>query len=131
MWNAEDDIDEMERRVAGICAHYGINQADMADGLFLDSGYDLPLDLAHGNGKGAVMQEGLIDLIATRVKEREIDVVMLDPLVALHSMSEGDNPGHAKLIRTLGTKVAKPCNCAIDINAHTRKPGAGQDEHDR
>jgi hypothetical protein len=127
VWNAEDDIDEMERRVAGICAHYGINQADLDGWLFLDSGYDLPLELAHGNGKGAVVEEALIDRIAARVKEREIEVVMLDPLVALHSMAEGDNPGHAKLIRTLSTRLAKPCGCAVDINAHTRKPGPGQD----
>jgi AAA domain len=127
IWNAEDDIDEMERRLIGICIHYGINRADLVDWLFLDSGYDLPLDLAHGNGKGPVMQDKLIELIAERVTRRGIEVVSLDPLVALHSMSEGDNPGHAKLIRTISTKVAKPSNCAVDINAHTRKPGVGQD----
>jgi hypothetical protein len=127
VWNAEDDIDEMERRLTGICIHYNIDRADLVDWIFLDSGYDLPLDLAHGNGKGPVMQEELINLIAERVTRRNIEIVILDPLVALHSMSEGDNPGHAKLIRTLSTKVAKPCNCAIDIDAHTRKPGTGQD----
>ena len=127
VWNAEDDIDEMERRVVGICAHHGINRADLDGWLFLDSGYDLPLELAHGNGKGPVIKEDLIDMIATRVKERGIEVVMLDPLVALHTMAEGDNPGHAKLIRTLSTRLAKPAGCAVDINAHTRKPGPGQD----
>ena len=89
VWNAEDDVDEMERRVVGICAHYGINRADLDGWLFLDSGYDLPLELAHGNGKGPVVKEDLIDLIAARVKEREIEVVVLDPLVALHTMAEG------------------------------------------
>ena len=127
VWNAEDDIDEMERRVVAICMHYGIDRADLVGWLFMDSGYDLPLELAHGNGKGPVVQEKLIGLIAARVKRQDIGVVMLDPLVALHSMAEGDNPGHAKLIRTLAAKVAKPCECAVDINAHTRKAGVGQD----
>jgi hypothetical protein len=127
VWNAEDDVDEMERRIAGICAHYGISLTEVRDGLFLNSGYDLPLDLAYGNGKGAHVNEPLINRISARVKELQIEVVMLDPLVALHSMSEGDNPGHAKLIRTLSTNLAKPCECAVDINTHTRKPGIGQD----
>jgi AAA domain len=127
VWNAEDDIDEMERRVAGICAHYGIALTEAMDGLFLDSGYDLPLDLAYGNGKSAYVNDSLINRISARVKELGIEVVMLDPLVALHSMSEGDNPGHARLIRTLSTNLAKPCACAVDINAHTRKSGVGQE----
>jgi hypothetical protein len=127
VWNAEDDIDEMERRVVGICSNYNVNRADLHGWLFLDSGYDLPLDLAQGNGKGTIIQEGLIDLIAARVKELGIEVVMLDPLVALHTMSESDNPGHAKLIRTLSTRLGKPAGCAVDINAHTRKPGTGQE----
>jgi len=127
VWNAEDDIDEMERRIAAICAHYGIALTDVMSALFLNSGYDLPLDLAYGNSKSAVVNEPLIERIASRIRERQIDVVILDPLVALHSMSEGDNPGHARLIRTLSIKLAKPCECAVDINAHTRKPGIGQD----
>jgi hypothetical protein len=127
VWNAEDDIDEMERRIAGICTHYGVSLTEVMDGLFLNSGYDLPLDLAHGNGKGSHLNEPLINRISARVKDLQIEVVMLDPLIALHSMSEGDNPGHAKLIRTLSTNLAKPCGCAVDINAHTRKPGIGQD----
>jgi hypothetical protein len=127
IWNAEDDVDEMERRVVGICTHYNIRRADLVGFLYLDSGYDLPLDLAHGNSKGATLQDKVIAQIAARVAERQIQVMNLDPLVALHTMSEGDNPGHAKLIRTLATRVARPTGCAIDINAHTRKPGAGQD----
>jgi AAA domain len=127
VWNAEDDVDEMERRVLGVCAHYGIDRAGLHGWLFIDSGYELPLDLARGNGKGAVIDEKSIDLIATRVKERGIEIVALDPLVALHTMAETDNPGHAKLIRTLSTRLAKWAGCAVDINAHTRKPGIHQE----
>jgi AAA domain len=127
VWGAEDDLDEMERRVEGICAHYGIARGELDGWLFLDSGYDLPLDLAEGPMGKTLVRTGQIDLIAERVKEREIEVVSLDPLVALHTMAEGDNPGHAKLIRTLNNRLAKPCNCSVDIDHHTRKPSAGQE----
>ena len=127
IWNAEDDRDEMERRLVGICEHYGINRKSLDGWLFLDSGYELPLDLAQGNGRTVTVQGPLIDRIAARVKERNIEVVMLDPLVAVHSMPENDNPGHAKLIRALSTRLANPSACSVDINAHTRKPSGGQD----
>jgi hypothetical protein len=127
VWNAEDDVDEMERRVIGICTHYNINRTELDGWLFLDSGYDLPLDLASGQSGRTVLQTGLLDTIAARVGELKIEVVGLDPLVALHTMPEGDNPGHAKLLRTLNNKIAKPCGCAIDINHHPRKTAPGQD----
>ena len=126
VWNAEDDVDEMERRVVGICAHHGIDRADLDGWLYLDSGYDLPLDLAQGTGKTTIVQEGRITMIADRVRELGIEVVGLDPLVALHTMPEGDNPSLAKLLRALNNKLAKPCGCAVDINHHTRKMAAGR-----
>ncbi len=127
IWNAEDDVDEMERRVAGICAHYNVKRTDLDGWLYLDSGFDLPLDLAQSNGKTTVIQEGLIGAIAKRVKELGIEIIGLDPLVALHTMPEGDNTNLAKLLRTLNNKLAKPCGCAVDINHHTRKMASGQD----
>jgi len=127
IWNAEDDRDEMERRIVGICEYYHIDRAELDGWLFIDSGYDLPLELATGMSGRNVMQNNLLDSIAARIRELGIEVVGLDPLVALHSMQEGDNPGHAKLIRTLSNKIAKPCECAIDINHHPRKPASGQD----
>jgi hypothetical protein len=66
-------------------------------------------------------------MIAARVKELEIEVIGLDPLIALHTMADNDNPGHAKLLRTLNNKIAKPCGCAININHHPRKLMQGQD----
>ena len=37
-WNGEDPLEEIERRVAAICIHYGIDGRDLEDFLFLDSG---------------------------------------------------------------------------------------------
>jgi hypothetical protein len=93
--------------------------------LFLDSGYDVPLDLAHGNAK-SVVNKGVVQTVADRVKERRLDIVIFDPLVALHTLQEGDNPSLAKVIRALG-KIARDCTCAIELIHHTRKPGKDSD----
>ena len=125
VWNCEDDVDEMERRICGICDHYVIDREDLRPWLFLDSGYDVPLDLAHGNGK-SIVNKSVIETVAERVKERDLDVVIFDPLVALHTLQEGDNPSLAKVIRALG-KIARDCGCAVELIHHTRKPGKDSD----
>ena len=120
-WNAEDDINEMERRICGICDHYALGREELREWLFLDSSDTLPLDLAHNSGRGATVHENIIQTIANRVRERRLDVVIFDPLVALHNLPEGDNPSLAKIIRALRQRIAVPCNCAVELIHHTRK----------
>jgi hypothetical protein len=121
VWNAEDDIDEMERRICGTCDHYGVNREELKEWLFLDSEETLPLEFAVDNGRITV-RDATIQTVANRVKELALDVVIFDPLVAIHALQEGDNSSLAKVIRALRNKVAKPCNCAIELIHHTRKP---------
>jgi hypothetical protein len=121
VWNAEDDVDEMERRICGICDHYGVDREGLKEWLFLDSGETVPLEFATDNGRIAI-RDSAITTVANRVRDLGLDVVTFDPLVAIHALQEGDNPSLAKVIRALRNKVAKPCNCAIDLVHHTRKP---------
>jgi hypothetical protein len=39
-WNGEEPLVELERRIAAICLHYNITQAELAGYLFLNSGRD-------------------------------------------------------------------------------------------
>ena len=126
IWNAEDDVTEMERRISGICDQYQIDRNTLCGWLFLDSGYDLPLEFAAG-GKTVIIREAVIQAVANRVKALKIDVVILDPLVALHSLPEGDNTALSKVMHAMGRIIAQPCNCAVEIVHHTRKAGKGDD----
>ena len=126
VWNAEDDVDEMERRVSGICDYYGIDRESLRGWLFLDSGYELPFEFAAG-GRTAVIKEAAIQAAANQIAKRQIDVVIFDPLISVHSLSETDQTNLAKLLRVLGNRIAKSCNCALEIVHHTRKAGKGDD----
>jgi len=127
VWNAEDDIDEMKRRVRGICDHYAINPEDLLEWLFLDSSDTLPLDLADGNGRGVTIRENAIKAIAGRVRDLKVDVVIFDPLVQMHTLSESDNAALARIMRALRQHIAVPCNCAVELIHHTRKMGKDSD----
>ena len=127
IWNAEDDIAEMERRVCGICDHYVVDREDLRAWLFLDSADNLPLDFAHGNAR-ILVRENAIQVVAEHVQKRQLDVAIFDPLVALHTLQEGDNSSLAKVIRSLRQKIAVPCSCAVELVHHTRKLGKDSDK---
>ena len=44
-WGGEDPAEETQRRIAAICKHYKINQADLVGYLFTDSGRDTPIKI--------------------------------------------------------------------------------------
>lgn len=79
------------------------------------------------NQKGAVtLNAAQIAAIIDRIKQNSIDVWILDPFVACHSVSENDNVAIDAVIKALG-RIAEETNCAIDIVHHPRKAAPGQD----
>jgi hypothetical protein len=125
--NGEDPIDELRRRLGAICKYYDIPHSEWQGKLYMTSGTELPLKVAHGYNDLKIDGE-LIDIITKEILEKEIDVAMFDPLVTLHSVAENDNTKMDAVIRIF-TRIADVCDCAIDVSHHTRKlpPGANQD----
>jgi hypothetical protein len=56
-----------------------------------------------------------------------LDVLIFDPLVAVHTLAEADNTSLAKILRALSMYIARPCDCAVELVHHTRKAGKGDD----
>jgi len=67
---------------------------------------------------------GLVERIAEQIAENKIDVAILDPLITLHGVSEGDNVRMDTVIR-LFSSIADGENCAIELSHHMRKMPAG------
>jgi hypothetical protein len=131
IWNGEDSRDEIERRVAGICQHHGIDaERELKGRLFMDSGLDeMPLKLAKvGAGSNVIFDENIISQIIATIRENQIDVASFDPLVSLHTAPENDNIAVDQIIKGGFGRIAVEGNCAIELAHHTRKPGPGQAE---
>lgn len=125
--NGEDSREELNRRVVAICQHYKIPQQELQDWLFLTSGTEMALKVA--NGYSDLRVDGMLVAEMTKViADNSIDVVMLDPLVTLHSVNESDNGKMDAVIRIF-TKLADVCDCSVDISHHTRKLAAGTFDH--
>jgi RecA-family ATPase len=127
LWNGEDPAEETRRRIAAGCKFFGIEPADLGDRLFVDSGRDMPLTLARDGARGLEIVEADVAGLEGALRNSAIDVLVIDPFVAAHMVSENDNTKIEAVVRQL-VRVAEGAGCAIELLHHVRKPGMGQAE---
>jgi AAA domain len=126
-WNGEDPQDEIERCIAAICLHYKIEPKELEGWLFLDTGHEMPICLATEN-RGTVTVSGeVFTAINETLKLNNINVLVIDPFISIHRVSENNNALIDQVVKSLG-RIAKQNDCAIEIVHHVRKPAAGQQE---
>jgi hypothetical protein len=124
-WNGEDPIEEIERRVAAICLHYGISAQEIAGQLFVNSGRDTRIIVAEKKGEAVVVAAPLVQALAAEIREHGIDVLIIDPFVSSHGVPENDNGAIDRVAKTWALDIADPCRCAVELVHHVRKPPAG------
>ena len=116
-FNAEDPLEEIERRVLAMCQHHGITQDELVGWLFLASGRDTELILSAGEDGDIV--EAAFELIEKFNAEIGAGVYAFDPLA---NMTE--SPETNDVFRRLGkrlSRMADSLNCSIELVHHTRK----------
>ena len=127
--NGEDPLEEINRRIAAICLHHGIPQEELRGQLWITSGKEFPLRVANGYSNLKI-DTVLVRQISGAIKENQIDVADFDPLVTLHSVSEGD-PGKMDAVIRIFADLADEHDASIELNHHVRKPAAGMEaDHD-
>jgi RecA-family ATPase len=119
-WNGEDPRDEIERRVAAACLHYGITAADMGDRLHTDSGRDVPITLATMGKAGVLIARPAVEAMVAAVTAGGIDVVVIDPFVTSHAVPENDN-GAVNAVVALWREIADRTGCAVELVHHAQK----------
>ncbi|WP_233252590.1 helicase RepA family protein [Maritimibacter sp. 55A14] len=122
-WNGEDPREEIERRLAGAAIHYGISPADIGDRLMVDSGRDIPINLATESRTGVVIDRWKSDALIDAIKATRVDVLVIDPFVTSHSVPENDTTAMNAVVSELRS-IADATGCAIDLVHHTSKAGA-------
>ncbi len=123
-FNLEDPKQELQRKVAAACRQHGLSKEDIGDNLFVDSGLDTPLVTATESEAGIIV-EPVFENIAKAVKARNLDIVIIDPFVSSHGLSENDNTKIDRVAKRWA-KLANDCNISVSLVHHTRKNnGAG------
>jgi hypothetical protein len=125
--NGEDGTDELNRRIAAICVHYKIDPRELDGWLFVTSGLEMPIKIAGGNGDVRLHKE-VTDAIIAGIRNDSIDVLVMDPLITLHSLAEAENHKMDPVLRKFAG-IANEMNCSIELAHHTRKKVTGQEEY--
>lgn len=120
LYNLEDPHEETERRLAAAAQMFHIKPADAGDRLFVDSGRTQRCVIAEETPNGATILRPIVESIVAEITERQIDVLILDPFVSSHALSENDNRAMDLVAKEWGA-IAERCNCSINLVHHVRK----------
>lgn len=93
--------------------------------LYVDSGRDQRCVIATETEYGARIAQPVYEQIKAQLIERKIDVLIIDPFVSSHEVSENDNRAIDAVAKAWG-RLADECNCSINLVHHVRK-GNGQE----
>jgi hypothetical protein len=125
-WNGEDPLEETQRRIAAICLHFDIAKEELEGWLFIDSGREQEIILAvHDPKTGNTIAEPVVKSLIDTMLDNEIDVLIIDPFVSSHRVSESDNMA-MEMVAKQWTKIADEADAAIELIHHTRKTGGAE-----
>jgi hypothetical protein len=125
LWNGEDPLDELQRRITAAIIHFGIEPEEVVGWLFVDSGRKSEIVIATQTKGGTVIQVPVVDQIIGTIEKNEIEVMIVDPFVASHSVTENDN-GAIALVAKTWARIADRTHCSIDLVHHSRKTAGGE-----
>jgi phage/plasmid primase-like uncharacterized protein len=120
LWNLEDPVEEMERRLHATAQRFRIEPAELGDRLYVDSGRDQPLVIATEGPDGAMIARPVVDALIAEMIERKIDVLIVDPFISSHAVSENDNNAIDIVAREWNV-IADRTGAAINLVHHVRK----------
>ena len=118
--NAEDPIEEIDRRFHGAAKHFGVHSDQIGGRLFTDSGRDQEFVIARTEGREVKIVAPFIDAMVAEIKRREIDVVVVDPFVSTHEAQENDNSAMQRVAQAW-VRVADEGNCCVELVHHVTK----------
>lgn len=120
LYNLEDPEEEIERRMHAARRHFDLDPSEFGERLYVNSGRDQPVVIAEETANGARILRPVVEALIETIKSRRIDVLVLDPFVSSHAVSENDNRAIDLVSKEYG-RIADVCDCSINLVHHVRK----------
>lgn len=124
-WNGEDPKEELNRRIAAICIHYGIGRGDLDGWLFVDSGRDQEIIIGRQDRTGAAIDDSVVNALIETIEDNKIDVVIIDPFISSHRVTENDNNA-IDLVAKKWMEIANKTGTAIELVHHSKKTNGAE-----
>jgi AAA domain len=123
--SAEDDIDELHRRIAAHLLRHKISPHEIVGKLFVDDKMTFPLKIARAERSNTIVfDDATLTAFEQAIVSARIDVVTLDPFISFHAVPENDTSAMDAVVKRLG-EIAARCKCNIELSHHVRKPSSG------
>jgi hypothetical protein len=119
LFNLEDDMTELRRRVSAAMIHYGIKPEDIGDRLLIDG--EKSLLITKTDHKGTKINVPVVDAVVEAIDGLEIDVLIVDPFISSHDGQESDSGAMDLVMKSGWVRVARDGNCAVELCHHTTK----------
>ncbi|MBR0677232.1 AAA family ATPase [Roseomonas alkaliterrae] len=120
LYNVEDDDDEQRRRLSAALRQFGAAPADLDGHVFRCGPASIGTLLERDAYSGAVGFTDAWHALEGLIAHHKPDLVVLDPLVELHTAEENDNTALRAVIAHL-RGIAQRHRCALVLVHHTRK----------
>jgi AAA domain len=120
LWNGEDPMEELQRRVTAAMQLYSIAPEEVEGWLYVDSGRTQPLIIATQTRNGTMVAVPVENRLVERMTALGIDVLIVDPFISCHRVPENDNTAIEVVAKTWG-RIADKTNAAIELPHHIRK----------
>jgi hypothetical protein len=131
--NAEEDQNELDRRVAAILQRFGISPHECGNNrlrvLSLKSSDQPRWHIATLERSVPKLNRRFLNWLIATLKAEGIDVLMIDPLVSFHRVRERENEDMDAVIKDGLGEVAAAAKIAIGLSHHTGKLKFGQTEN--
>ncbi|ACI93261.1 RecA-family ATPase [Afipia carboxidovorans OM5] len=125
-WNGEDPREEMDRRLAAACVLYDIVPEELDGWLFVDSGREQQIISATQTRDGTKIAVPVMGAMIETIIANKIDVVIIDPFVSSHAVTENDNMAMDAVVKRFWAPIIDRTNCAVELVHHARKVGANE-----
>jgi hypothetical protein len=125
IWNGEDPLDELDRRITAAMVHHNVKPEEITGYLFRNTGRDTPIILATQTRNNVTIAVPVVDAVIENIKRNHIDVLMIDPFVKSHRVNENDNTA-IDMVATQWAEIADYTGCCIGLLQHPRKTGGGE-----
>lgn len=119
IYNTEDPIDELKRRMVAISMHHKILLEDMKD-VHISTGRERPFILVKSGKDGVVINQQAMDDAVRFIIENKIILLLVDPFVRAHEVSENDNMAIDKVVWCF-QRIMDRTGCAVSIVHHVNK----------
>lgn len=120
----EDSTNELNRRIYAAALHHKMPRTVLQN-IRTISLREAKLMLATEAAGQVVINEPAVASLVKNIKTLGAKLLILDPLVNLHSLNENDNGAMAIFANGTAVRIADEAGCAVGIIHHTPKGAAG------